>query len=613
MKKLFLFILPVPLLFAVWLLRCVVGYSANEISSVTSSRTVTLNMNSSSGVKYGTVTYHTYGVNPTDIEENVSTPQMYSYYVLSFDIPITIEFNLGLTSGEYYSGHINIPVYNSDTINTQLAQAIFSGYVAGGSNATWGCTLTVRDMGSDNLRASQFIDSNGNLYVTVYFENYQYNGGIEVICDYHSTHGIYLSDITTLNDSNYRPNYSLYFSNNGLPCAGFYEAGSSLSTVIANGINASSDIDTLLLRLQSAVSYLSSIGEDISSIFSQVNNINGILSNVYSELQYQSTLYNSRSSELADSVSRLRQLLIDMFQAPDLQDSTVYELIDHISNNTNTLPQILAYLSALSDVLGTYDDENILEVVQDMNSVLYSIKNGIGYSGNVAGSDTLTLRQQITTLISQLSFIHGSIPDLYDVFYDEDGNNYLRLMADYLYQIDEQLDVLNNIYTSLNGIYRYDRRILAALSGSEFSDSATVSTVASATRQNWINIITEALNNIELKIEVEQDIYQTIEISSTDVKDYLSDSDKMNDFNLLIFDNWSSYIQNIDFNIFEAGHLPPAIAPAVATGRSLLEQFYSTIGDFSFLILSTLVVGLIAALIGPINRFVSSRAGSGKK
>lgn len=575
----------------------------------TASNTITQygTLTSPGGVGSWSADYHRYHFQPMTWNEATAGINNMGVYNFNASFPVVFEFRIpAFTTGQYYTGHVNIPVQVQAPINSALIQAISDGVVQGGSYNTLAYSLTVLDSNDEHLRFSQFQDGSV-LYLTCYFDNYQYLGGIEIVCNFDWHCDLALMNLAfVLNEPRYQPFATAYFSKpDNKTLTGYYEQGQSLSTVIANGINNSTDIDTLLLRVQSCVSYLSSISSDVSdlgSILSEVGDINTLLSSMYTEIQNQTGQYNSALSGLSSALSDLQDSIDDFYS---LINSDVVDYLQSIDSNTDAIWARLVSLSSILSLLQSqltdptdHYQENLFQLIANTSDRLDALSYRLGYDVN--NPQNITLRSQLANIIGYLS-----------PFFDDhtisisEFDSYLSAISSSISSANMKLDTLSSMYSTMSNMYSYQHRILSAICGTSYYPSASDTAVIASARAHWISIIQDALDDIEVIIDVDPDTQIYYNITNYDVQNFYNSHEIVNTFQFDVSSEFANYMALLDFGVL---HNPsPAIVSARVGVTSLIEQFYNLLGDLRFLIIVTLLIGLVSALMGPINRFVRSR------
>lgn len=553
MKKLFVLPLVIVPFIALMLLFSTKALAATDQTPVRDSH---------SGILFYGHTYEGLGTS-LEVEYQTDYAGSSSVYAYSIDWPVSITVEFPSSLNYSFSGSFLIPVAHA--IIPDPYSNLGSDYII---TEHFDDVFTVEPFSSVAGYSYSVVSFLGGYYVNLIFDNFDpssfFDGQLyRFISISGSIHGgVVIGSASTIRPEN------VYFQDS------FTVAGSILSsnlvpsvsfqTVIQNAINGSSDIDSIIALLNSLYflqsgdsSTLATLGLNVSSIQSSIVSLGSIVA---------SSIDSSTDIDVA--LSFLSSI-----------DSDLYTYI---------LPQVSHIDTLLAGLVSSYQTNSVAlqSSVNDLISYMSSIDSSLGEVQ--VGSSPYTVLRALYLLISRIGSNSGT-------------NTGVNVIGN----LNRLLTSADNIYSKLDTTHRLLTYIYAGLTGmTSYTD------IQSTSHDFWVGIIQDALSDFDFNIN--QDIQEgdTVinnNITQNDLRKIYNEHKIIQDFQIDISLDFADYMEQLDFNSVSFNSAPVSIQQATTTGLSLIERVYNKLGDYTFLITITLFIGLVSALLGPINRFISKK------
>lgn len=271
-----------------------------------------------------------------------------------------------------------------------------------------------------------------------------------------------------------------------------------------------------------------------------------------------------------------------------VNDSLAVQIADGINSSTE-IDSIINYL-LLSYTGSSAFFSNVLPYIQNIDSVLSSLYNYIS-------SATTSYNTLLNSILSVAQNQGTTLTNLYDLL--DSGGLISSTLAD-------QLTQLRNIYSYTYNTNNMINRFISALvsPATPFYDPSVLRTNLTSF---LVDAIQKAISDFEISIQIDQDTSVNIEVTNNDIKNIYNSQQSINNFETNISLDFERYIQAIDFTMIDPQNGPTGLVSATAAGKGWIESIFNAMGPYNYLVIVTLLVGLVAGLIGPINRFIVSR------
>ena len=461
------------------------------------------------------VVAHTYTGNSTSYEEMIATtsgsyPKKYTYNI---EWPITFDIHIknDSTFTDTISGYLIFPITVSYGLNQSFVNAVYNG--------TLQMTYLLLDdniipnfSNNDNIQFN-FFQIAGQKYVSLMIDSLPVST-LDFVDNYFclSANFTFVGGMMAQAPMNYLVDkggvvdyYQLYTPLHKVVCdigntttwkSSLSATSNTLSSQVASAIDSSTDIDTILIYLNS----INTSAALLSGVTSNISHLDGVLTNLYNYLLQNNNQYVTLLNSVVSEAQSQGTTLTNLYALLDSGGSISQNLADQLSQ----LRQIYSY---------TYNTNNMIN-------------------------------RFITALVSPAT-----------PFYDP-------------------------------------------------------SVLRTNLRSFLIDSIREALEDWDVIIQVDQNTNIDLTINNNEVTNIYNNIDYYQDFETTINLNFETYIQQIDFDILDSSNVNfmPNLPGAMVAGKGWIERVWQALGPFQYLIVITLTLGLLAGLMGPVNRFIVSRS-----
>lgn len=273
-----------------------------------------------------------------------------------------------------------------------------------------------------------------------------------------------------------------------------------------------------------------------------------------------------------------------------------------ITQGINAATDIDTIITLLNTIAGdTMTLTWVVDNIENLDAVLSAMYTYIQNEHTFFEGNLNSLKQYLLNIDGHIVSGSYQLDDILDILMA--SNQSVASLGTVLYNLSTTRTIANNLQILL-------QRVVAALGGPSANIWGDQTQFARDVTSHWIQIIREALSDFEIRIDIDNDNSIHIETTENQIVNIYNDHTIIQNFENNISFNFESYMSNIPFDLVNPSTGgPPGFSGTVTSGKNLIERMFNALGDYSYLVIVTLLVGLVAALIGPINRFVGGFSG----
>lgn len=275
-------------------------------------------------------------------------------------------------------------------------------------------------------------------------------------------------------------------------------------------------------------------------------------------------------------------------------------LATQIAQGINAATDIDTIITLLNTIAGdTMTLTWVVDNIENLDAVLSAMYTYIQNEHTFFEGNLNSLKQYLLNIDGHIVSGSYQLDDILDILMA--SNQSVASLGTVLYNLSTTRTIANNLQILL-------QRVVAALGGPSANIWGDQTQFAREVTSHWIQIIREALSDFEIRIDIDNDNSIHIETTENQIVNIYNDHTIIQNFENNISLNFESYMSNIPFDLVNPSTGgPPGFSGTVTSGKNLIERMFNALGDYSYLVIVTLLVGLVAALIGPINKFIAAK------